>query len=120
MKYTYEIPGGPYNTKFRAVRPAKECAAGSSLRYASTSTIRPANNFFPSRRSRTLPSRSRATRRGSLVKEASWQRRQAAEARNSQPSTATASMNVYVRTCLGRDLDSAFGVADSGSMAFAS
>src|SRR6185312_3669203 len=56
-------------TSFRAVRPAAACAAASSApRYASTSTMRPATFFLPSRRTMILPSSSGQTSRGSRLK----------------------------------------------------
>src|SRR2546421_6610656 len=62
VKYTYRCPGGPNITSVRAVRPRYEWLAGSSCRYASTSTNR-AERRVPFGRIRTKirPSRSRAT-----------------------------------------------------------
>src|SRR5712692_1389823 len=63
VKYTYAWPGAPNITSVRGVRrPPREWAARSlGPRYASTSISRP-NRRVPSiSRTRTLPSRSRAT-----------------------------------------------------------
>src|SRR5260370_10373002 len=63
VKYTCAWPGAPNITSVRGVRrPPREWAAGSfGPRYASTSISRPNKRMTSISRTRTLPSRSRAT-----------------------------------------------------------